>query len=131
MKMVIIIFVVVLITGGVAWWFLKGDDDGMVYVEENKETGEVEVFNLIPHFVDFKPLVVPIIYKGKLIGNIGIIVSLEVRNEKNELLVIDKKISIRNAFLRDMRLATRNFDGSQMLDLTEIKIRFQKSCDRI
>lgn len=130
-KLIIIIILVLSLIGFGVWWFFIREPQEAVYIEKDEETGKVEVFNLAPEFIKFKPLVVPVIHNGELVSNIGVIVVLEAKNEVNKEIIEENKQKIRNAFLRDMRLTVRNYTADHILNLNEVKNRFFKTSQRL
>lgn len=131
MRLIIIIVIVLSLLGLGVWWMFIREAPHEVFVEENKETGQVDKFNLDPQFVRLDPIVVPVIDGGQLMSNIGVIVTLEVKNKdiRDEVLFLRQKIRL--AFFKDLKLIVRGYGEGDKLDLNLVKYRFLKTARKM
>ena len=99
MKKLIIILVVVLLLaggGGAAWWhfFLN---------EEEIDLPDMATFSkAVPLFVDFDPLVLPIIRDGQVTQHLTFTIILEVSDSLDRTQIYRYKPRLNDAFLREL-----------------------------
>lgn len=85
----------------------------------------------LPHFASFKEIIVPIIKRGRLIRTIGVVIELEVANEK-DIEKIDKvRPLLRHQFIMSLSKIGRRLRPNHEVNLFLIKESFQKTCDHL
>jgi len=124
MKKLIIILVVVLLlagAGGGAWWFY--------FNEEEIDLAEMTTFSkAVPLFVDFDPLVLPIIRDGQVTQHLTFTIILEVSDELDRSQIYQYKPRLNDAYLRELhalyshRLVQDRLNVEQLLGKRLLKV---------
>lgn len=99
MKKLIIILAVVLLlagAGGGAWWYF-------FFNEEKIDLAEMTPFSeAVPLFVDFDPLVLPIIRDGQVTQHLTFTIILEVSSDLSRTQIFYHKRRLNDAYLREL-----------------------------
>ena len=124
MKRVIIILVVLLILGGggaAAYIVLMGGD-----AEAEEEMAEApEETDVLPVFVEFNPIVLPILGDGEIVQFVSIVVTLEVGSEDEADRVVAFAPRLNDAYMNALygRLLASEVINDGVVDLRRIKSR--------
>ena len=132
MKRVIIILVVLLILGGggaAAYLVLMGD--GEAAVEEGEEAHEP--VDVLPVFVEFNPIVLPIVGDGEIIQFVSIVVTLEVGSQDEADRVIAFAPRLNDAYMNALygRLLASEVMHQGVVDLRRIKSRLIEESNHV
>ena len=120
--------------GGFIWFGGMGDEDGPLSADSLSGIfGSGEESAAPPVFVDFDPIVLPVIGPAGVEQIISIIVALEVRDQAAADRVRSLQPRLNDAFLRSLygTLYTEDIMPHGVIDLTVIKRRLVEECNRV
>lgn len=132
MKRVIIILVVLLILGGggaAAYIVLMGGD-----AEAEEEMAEApEETDVLPVFVEFNPIVLPILGDGEIVQFVSIVVTLEVGSEDEADRVVAFAPRLNDAYMNALygRLLASEVINDGVVDLRRIKSRLIEESNHV
>ena len=132
MKRVIIILVVLLILGGggaAAYIVLMGGD-----AEADEEMAEApEETGTLPVFVEFNPIVLPILGDGEIVQFVSIVVTLEVGSEDEADRVVAFAPRLNDAYMNALygRLLASEVMNDGVVDLRRIKSRLIEESNHV
>jgi cyclic lactone autoinducer peptide len=81
--------------GGAAWWFLYQD-------EEIDLSAITETSRAVPLFVDFDPLVLPVIRDGRVTQHLTFTIVLEVDRDYERLDIYKHMVRLKDAYLAEL-----------------------------
>ena len=132
MKLVIVILVVLLILGGggaAAYIVLMGGD-----AEADEEMAEArEATGTLPVFVEFNPIVLPILGDGEIVQFVSIVVTLEVGSEDEADRVVAFAPRLNDAYMNALygRLLASEVMNDGVVDLRRIKSRLIEESNHV
>ena len=95
-KLIIILAFVLLLAGAGAWWYF-------FFNEEKIDLAEMTPFSeAVPLFVDFDPLVLPIIRDGQVTQHLTFTIILEVSSDLSRIQIFYHKRRLNDAYLREL-----------------------------